>query len=106
MHRAKVSIIWMPTAVGFLMDMEDEGRSDLATRIVEEARKRLVLQPGIYRFVRVATTHAGRRPLENVQKLYLGDTLPYHIYYRYRKDQALVEVLYIRHARQRPIERR
>lgn len=104
MLKAEVNIIWMPTAVDFLMDLEDEGRSDLSSSIVEEGRTRLRLQPGIYRYVRIAARNSRRR-LETVQKMYLGDALPFHIYYRYRRDEALVEVLYIRHARQRPIER-
>jgi plasmid stabilization system protein ParE len=103
--RSKVSIIWMPTAVDYLMDLEDAGRADVCDRIVAEVRQRLRVQPGMYRFVRVAALYPGRRRLETVQKLYLGDSVPYHVYYRYQKDKAQVEVLYIRHVRQNSIER-
>ena len=103
---ASIRFRWDPQAVDCLLQLEDEGRADEARRIVQEIRGRLGRQPGIYRVVRITGLAGPRsRRLTAVQRVYLGDRLPYLVYYRYQRADGLVHVLRIRHARQKPIER-
>lgn len=97
---------WDPLAVEYLLDLEDQGLAEISQRILSETRERLGLNPGIYRFVRITGVPLARsRRLTDVQRLFLGSELPYLVYYRYRQVEGVVEVLRVRHARQKPLER-
>lgn len=97
---------WDPSAVDYLLDLEDQGLTDVSQRILGAIRERLGQNPGIYRFVRITGVPLERsRRLTVVQRLFLGSELPYLVYYRFRRADDIVEILRIRHARQKPIER-
>lgn len=106
MSGASIKFRWDPAAVEYLLTLEDEGQADVAREILTNIRARLGRNPGIYRFVRVSGLNPDRaRRLTIVQRLFLGSRLPYLVYYRFHKVEGVVEVLRIRHARQKPIER-
>lgn len=98
-----IKVKWTPLAVDALIDLEDYGQPETAQRIVTEVYDRLTRQPGIYREVQIR--RSGTRRRSTVRRLYLGEKLPYLVYFFYDQAEGIVEVVRVLHVRRRPLEK-
>lgn len=100
---SSIRLRWTPAAVDTLIDLEECGMPGVAERIIGDVADRLTKQPGIYREVKIASPGTRRRT--TVRRLYFGNRLPYLVYFYYDKLEGVVDIVRIRHVRQKPIER-
>lgn len=93
---------WSASATDYLIELADCDRADVAERIVGETLRRLEQPPRSHRRLRIR--RPGGRRLYDVQVMLLHRRrLPFLVYYRYVAADDVVEIVTIRHGRQRPI---
>lgn len=96
-------IRWLPEAVEVLEALSEEGLEDIARSIIAAIVQRLEKPPRPHRRVRIRHPESGR--FSDVQVILVHPRrLPSKVYYRYRESVGVVEIMLIRHAKQRPIE--
>lgn len=94
---------WAAEAVGVLLRLQEEGFGYLAERIIARIEHELASPPRPHRRVRIKVP--GTRSVADVQVLFLSRRLPFKVYYRYIPSEDTIDIVAIRHGRQKPLER-